>query len=335
MITYGLHLTQSHDQLQKISIELVAAKVKHPKAEFKARIEQLRRINVLDPKQYRKLKTGLPYFCCSIFNPPHRKKENFASISAFTLDLDHFSDTDLSRKAVADILSQDPHLRLLFTSPSGDGLKALFELAEPCSDPGKYSHFYKAFAQIFVNKYGLSKVIDWVTHDVTRATFFSADENAYVNNNATPVRMQDYISDEIGSEFFKTEKEFKKAARENTLEDSGRKKQDLAADTLTRIKKKLNPDYKPRKKKEPYVPDELTEALPTIETALAEKEMKIVDIKSINYGKQLKVEMEGYWAEINVFYGSRGFSVVRTTKTGSNEDLAELAYQTIDTFLNA
>lgn len=184
MVCYGMSITSLHDQLIKTSVDKIAYKILHPSNEFSNQIEQLRRIRMINPKQFQSLKTKLPYFCCGLFNPPFRKTENFSSIDTFTIDFDHFSDEGISKNEVFNILVKDPHVRLLFTTPSGDGLKAVFLLNEPCKDTGLYTYFYKSFVKLFVKKYNLEKVIDWVTHDVTRATFFSADENAWYNKES-------------------------------------------------------------------------------------------------------------------------------------------------------
>jgi hypothetical protein len=41
------------------------------------------------------------------------------------------------------------------------------------------------------------------------------------------------------------------------------------------------------------------------------------------------------WAEINVFYGKKGWSVVKTTKSGSHPDLAELGARAIEEILSS
>lgn len=97
MISFGLNLIQVNDPLHKMELEILLSKIKNPKAEFLARIDQLRRIKDMNENQYKQLKVGLPYFCCSLFNPPYRKKENFSSISLFTLDFDNFSDSLLNK----------------------------------------------------------------------------------------------------------------------------------------------------------------------------------------------------------------------------------------------
>lgn len=334
MITYGLHITQANDPLQTMSLSLLLNKIKHPKAEFKARIEQLRRMNEIDPNQYKQLKRGLPYFCCGIFKPNYRKKENFSSVTVFTLDFDHFSESAMSKLEVFEKLQVDENIKFLFTTPSGDGLKAVFELDQACKDAGLYSHFYKTFAQKFAMKYNLTGVIDWVTHDVTRAVFLSADEQAWENPEAKKINIQDYISEDLDQDFTLFEKGFDALVKETSTDHKDTKGSILEGNVLTAIKQKINPNYKTRKQKEIFVPEHLNDILPLIEHELSNQNIKIVHINSINYGKQIKVKLNNLWAEINIFYGKRGFSVVRTTKTGSHKDLGELAYQIIDNCLN-
>lgn len=335
MLSYGMHIDQMNDPLQKIEIEMIVHKIKNPKAEFVARIEQLRQIRLIDEKQYRRQKTGLPYFCCGIFNPPLRKKENFTTIDSFTLDFDHFSDGNISKEEIKERLRDDYHIRLLFTTPSGDGLKALFLLSEPCSDPGKYTHFYKAFAQKFSQKYGLEKVTDWVTHDAARATFFSADTEAWDNPIATPVKMNDYISETIGSEFLRIEKGFNEFKKENSIAEKTPGTGTPDEVTLTFIKSKLNPHYRPRKEKNIFIPNELEDVLPLVKESLDRENIQVASVSSINYGKQIRVQVGALWGEINIFFSQkRGYSVIRSTKTGCNKDLSDLAYQIVDSLLN-
>ena len=65
--------------------------------------------------------------------------------------------------------------------------------------------------------------------------------------------------------------------------------------------------------------------MPKIEKHAAKYDMKVELVKNIHYGKQLKFSAGRHWAEINLFYGSKGFKVVATTKTGSNVELAEIS----------
>lgn len=334
MLTYGLALRQKNDPLHKIKIETVISKVKRPRPEFKARIDQLRRIREIDPKQYTNQKADLPYFCCSLFNPAFRKKENFAAARGFVLDLDKFTEAKMNKNEVATRLKNDPNLRFMFTSPSGDGLKLLFIFKEQCKDAGKYSSFYEAFSLAFANKYKIKDVIDWTTKDVARATFFSVDENAWDNPDAEAIDINDYIDESIGLDFATTEKEFAQAVKEQRLSTHKTEKLPLGIEVLTQIKQKLRPDYKPKKEREIIIPEALTDAMPLILDTLSTNGVELVKVTSINYGKQLKVRISPYWAEINVYSGKKGFSIVRSSKTGSNKELAELTFQLLDKLLN-
>ena len=332
MLSFGLNIQAAGDPLQKISIEAVVRKIIRPSAEFEARIQQLRQIRIIDEKQYRRQKTTLPYFCCGIFNPPVRRKENFAALTSFTLDFDHFSAEGMSREAAVEKLIAIPQLQLLFTTPGGDGLKALFRLSERCTDAGMYTFFYKAFANHIALNYGLQKVIDPVTHDVTRAVFFSADPQAYFNPEAAAVNIKDFINAEEGAQFTEVDAAFDDLIKGNSLPlkaPSGTPDDE----TLVLIKQKLNPAYQSKKEKIAIAPEEIDNILQTIEAELNRHEIQLKTSRPISYGRQLTVQMGRYSAELNVFYGKKGFTVVRTTKTGTNAELANLAWQVLDEFL--
>lgn len=76
-----------------------------------------------------------------------------------------------------------------------------------------------------------------------------------------------------------------------------------------------------------YVPPELTARIEEITGVLAGYGINLVESTPIQYGKQLKVAIGPLWAEVNVFFGKKGFSVVKTLKTGSNGELADMTYQ--------
>lgn len=332
MLSFGLNIQAPGDPLQKTSIEAIARKIIQPSPEFAARIQQLRQIRIIDEKQYRRQKTTLPYFCCGIFSPPVRRKENFAALTCFTLDFDHFSAEGIAKEAAIKKLTELPELQLLFTTPGGDGLKALFRLGESCTDAGLYTCFYKAFATHIALSCGLQKVIDPVTHDVTRAVFFSADPQAYFNANATAVQIKDFISEDQGAGLTAVEAAFDDLVKSNPLPlNAASGAPDDAA--LALIKQKLNPAYRPKKEKIAVAPEAIDAILQTIEAELNRYEIGVKGSRPISYGRQLTVQMGRYTAELNVFYGKRGFTVVRTTKTGTNAELANLAWQVLDAFL--
>lgn len=147
--------------------------------------------------------------------------------------------------------------------------------------------------------------------------------------------MDDYVSKEIDVDFSQVQKDFAMEAKQNQPTNDSASHIYINNDSLTFIKLKLNPNYKSKRTlKDVYLPVVLEETLSQIEAALLKEGIILEHTRSISFGKQVRVKLEKLWAEINVFYGQKGFSVVRTTKTGSSSELAELAYQVIDKELN-
>lgn len=330
MIMYGTAITKPQDELKKVKLERVIQAILHPKPKLKAQIELLRTIREMNPSKYRKKKTELPYFCCAMFSPFIRRKGNFTSISSFTIDLDKFSTAGISMEEVKDRITQDPHIRFLFTTPSGDGLKALFLLQEPCRDSEKYSKFYKIYTQRLANEYDLHNVIDKVTSDVSRATFFSADEDAFNNPKAIPVDIDDFLNEE---DRFSNSKGGHEVAK-TTIQTNTHDRQNNEHKVLAKIRNKLKLEHKVLKNNKSTEPKELSDAIPQITNALSVEDIHVESIRTIDYGRQIRVKMGSFWAELNVFYGKKGFSVVRTPKSGSQQDLGELACHIVDSLLN-
>lgn len=334
MISVGHHITQTNDPLQRVDWDYIVQHITRPSPEFASRISQLRQLKVLDERQYRKQKTSLPYFCCSRFHPSIRRKEFFAEAGSFVLDFDGFSADEVDKGQAFEIIKTDSRVKFLFTSPGGDGLKAVFLLTEPVSDAGLYRHFYKSFVQHFVKQCGLEKFIDYRTYDVTRASFLSADPDAYYNPNADLIDISDFVAldsidDEVERNFEALRKEFGSQLSEES------KKTGVSDEILILIKQKLNPSYRPKhKEKDFFVPEEIKKIMPFIQESLQSSGILVREVRSIQYGKQLHIEMGNLWAELNLFHGKRGFTVVKTTKSGSNQDLAALGYQLINQLLD-
>lgn len=333
MISYGICITQANDPLQKTSVQSIASKIMHPPIELEEKINYLRQLKTIDNKQYQRLKVELPYFCCGLFHPPFRRKEYFYSISSFVVDLDHLSDAGIERSNLFDTLKQDPHVQLIFTSPGGDGLKVLFPLQEACTDAGLFSYFYKSYVRKFASKYHLENVVDWKVHDVTRAHFLSIDHGAWFASHALGIDIQQYVSVDDLEKMNDDAKYFDEKAKEIQASDDSDSIM-LTDDTLTWIRQRLNPNYKPRRQNDlPYQPPELLKVMPYIIERLAQEGIQVIGTKDIQYGKQIRVMARDYWAELNIFYGKKGFSIVKTTKTGSNKELAELVFQLLDSYL--
>ena len=286
-------------------------------------------VRSMDEKQYKNLKKQLPYFVGSIFHPPIRRKEHFAVANYLILDLDYLEAANLSIETLMDDLKKLPQVALLFKSPSGDGLKVVFQLKTPCSDAALFSAFYKLFAHRFAKKNELQAVIDYKTSDVTRACFLSYDADAYFNPDCQKIDIQAFIPDLNFGAAEKDLKEVDTIIRKNQTQQLKKKTETLADNTFQKIKDKLNPSFRNKQKKTYYIPPQVESIIAHLTEQLVNFELQLVDTQPISYGRKIKIANEGVWAELNIFYGKKGFKVVPTTKTGSNAELASIAAQVV------
>lgn len=326
MLQTGKNITQAGDLLQKITIQQIYNTIKNPSAELKTRISQLRMVLSLDPSRYRQLKTTLPYFTCGIFNPPYRKTENFGFIEHFVADYDHLDDSEITPESLKSRLIADEQVEMLFASPSGKGLKVMFRLSERCYDRVQFSMFYKIFINAFSSRYGIATVADNRTSDVTRACFLSADEEAWYNPGAAPVKINAYIDFDSPRQVIEANI-FLKEQKKEPSEEKESSTDEIDPDILNRIKQRLKPDIRLKREKIIYVPEELEEIIERIQKRMEEFGIGIRSVESIHYGKKFVFFLGDKWAEINVFYGKRGYSVVKTPKRGSNNELADISQQ--------
>jgi hypothetical protein len=335
MLQFGTKITQPGDALQKITIDRLYLGISQPKAVLRDKIEQLRIIKEVDEKQYRQLKKYLPYFVCGIFHPAIRRSEHFAAIEYFVLDLDHLTEAELDRDGLMKIITTLPEVVLAFISPSGDGVKIMLRLNEKCTDAALFSAFYKIFAHQFAEQHGLTQVIDYRTSDVTRACFFSYDAEAYFNPEATTVHLQAYVKN---LNFDQAELDIKAAQKFVDQQQATSEQKEsipMDEDILQQIKSKLNPKARIAKKKQYTESPQVERVIPILAEQLATYNIKLVETQKISYGKKIKLSANKMWAEINVFYGKKGWSVVKTTKSGSHPDLAELGARAIEEILSS
>lgn len=333
MLSFGKHITQAGDPLQKIHVEQLHKLIREPTAELKELIEQLRIVLNIDTQRYRMLKRDLPYFVCAHFHPSVRISQNFVSTSSFVLDIDHIGEKNLNVQHLTDRLKKDKRIAMIFVSPSGDGLKLLFRFSKPLHDAVKYKLFYKQFCMQFSRKYQLEQVLDGRTNDVTRATFLSYDPHAYYNPLATPIELDEWINFSNELDLLEIETAISKDKKEKIEPlslDSCDDKVELTHDVLLELRKKLNPRVQKREEKKAFfVPEQVDELLKQIQERIEGSGLGIKEVQAIHYGRKLVFESGLLWAEVNIFYGKRGYSAVKTPKRGSNPELAELCYQTI------
>ena len=336
MLLFGTNIQSAADELKKVQEEYLYNSLRNPKPTIAATIQQLRIVYSMDAKAYAQLKRRLPYFVCGQFNPPFRRKENFAYTESFILDFDHLSSKQLSMKTIRDNIVKDEQVMMCFTSPSEDGLKVMFRLKERCYDTGLYSIFYKAFAATFAMRHNLTQVTDSKTSDVARACFISIDPNAYFNPNSIPVDIKAYLDESNPDLLFKIkheQDEHDKVIKKSDDEQVPLPK-DPDKDILTRIRQQLNPKAQlPIEQHPAYVPERLNEIIAELKLFIEETGLQVTEIINIQYAKKIRARLGQKEAEVNLFYGKRGFSVVISPRLGTNEELNELLADLIKAFL--
>ncbi|MBR5972685.1 MAG: virulence protein E [Paludibacteraceae bacterium] len=336
MISAGKNIRSVDDALMKVKVEYFYHSIRNPRPEIEARIKQLRIIESLDHTQYVAQKRLLPYVVCGMFNPPYRRIENFAYTEYFILDIDHVTEKGIEMKELRKKVEADSRVVLSFLSPSEDGLKLMFKLKERCCDSGLYSVFYKTFAISFSQQYQLEQVIDSKTSDVARACFVSMDEAAYYNPSADTVDLNAFI--DLSSPFDMFEQKRKNDRVEKKKEEMMEDKlpSDPGEETMARIKAILNPNAVKREKaKQPvYVPDILNDIISDLKNYIEQTGAVVKSVINIQYGKQITVQIGLKMGEVNLFYGKRGFSVIRSTKSSTDSQLNEIVGQLIETFIN-
>ena len=140
---------------------------------YKSVTESLRSIS--DIKEKRKFKAN--HFDYATFSGIFKKrsdKELIKHSSLITIDFDHLPNIQLVRQQ----LLQDAYFEteMLFTSPSGDGLKWIIQI-----DLSKATHqdYFKAIANYLQQTYNLE--VDQSGKDVSRACFLSYDPDAFLH----------------------------------------------------------------------------------------------------------------------------------------------------------
>lgn len=326
MISFGQNIQSTSDALKKVKVESVYHAIKRPKPETENMIRRLRIVRNIDAKQYSCLKKQLPYLVCGMFSPPYRKKENFAYTQYFILDLDHLTMKGFDIGCLRHEIESDVRVVMCFLSPSEDGLKVMFKLSERCYDANIFSLFYKLFCRQFSMKYHLEQVVDTVTSDVSRACFVSMDADAYYNPNAQTVTVSDYVDETDPLAFYdlkhQIEKETQQAAQEEK-HDTGTP-ETVDDEVIKNIKSLLHPNGRTKEKPIAYVTEELERIMDDLQQYIADAGVTITDVASIQYGKKIRTAVGIKQAETNLFYGKRGFSVVISPRTGTNQELNEV-----------
>lgn len=145
-----------------------------------------RELRALEPDLRKVFKADLDYVTFSGTFAPTRNVKNLSRHSALIcLDFDHVANLFETRLQ----LQADPHTLVLFTSPSGDGLKVIFEVQDLGTETGidwpqRHKDAFVDIAFYIRQTYGLE--VDASGSDVSRACFLVHDGSIFVQPDAVP-----------------------------------------------------------------------------------------------------------------------------------------------------
>lgn len=327
---------EKENNLNSIKTQDIVKTIKED-LELKNQIALIRKVGQIDKNAYTRQKTRLPFFIGAEFKNNRRKLDHLIRVNAIILDIDNcFQDLPFDDEIIADLM-KDRRVLLLFKSPSGKGLKIVFLLDKPICSPSLYTEFFRTFSYRFSTDYQLQSFYDKKTTDASRVCFYSYDPDVYYNPNAVPIQVQDYlpiteepkVSNTIGenankicTQVIKTESKHKTTKPEYK---EGHPDDEEYASILNKlgnkpVVKKIN-----RMKS----PEEITQLMPLILDQFNKFEIQLEEEVNIQYGKKIRFLHRKNWAEVNIFFGKKGFSVVLTPKTGSHIDLGEVGVKLI------
>jgi len=95
----------------------------------------------------------------------------------------------------------------------------------------------------------------------------------------------------------------------------------LSDEILNVIKAKVGVRVKKPVEKQYEQPEELNVLMTEVMQQVDAVGAAVISSEPISYGRKIKIGAGKYWAEVNLFYGQRGVSIVGTSKTGSNKEL--------------
>ena len=100
------------------------------------------------------------------------------------------------------------------------------------------------------------------------------------------------------------------------------------------VKAILNPQVAKRQETPVYVPEQLNEVMDELRRYIEQTGVEVHEIVNIQYGKKIRMRMRLKQAEVNLFFGKRGFSVVKSPRAGTDPELNNLMTGLIQTFIN-
>ena len=169
---------------------------------------------------------------------------------------------------------------------------------------------------------------------MTRACFISVDPDAYYNPNATSVDMNAFINSDNPFALFEQKRQQEKIMKANASSSSSKEPNtsDPDKEVIERIKQLLNPKVK-KERDIVFAPHELDEMMAILKPYVEQTGVGITEVINIQYGKKIRFKMGMKQAEVNLFFGKKGFSIVQSPRTGTNADLNQLMADLITGFI--
>lgn len=116
-----------------------------------------------------------------------RSKETLLESSGYiTIDIDHISDSSLSLSELRSTILKDTEIgwRLVFVSPSGDGLKVICETSAEVVDDDSYKRVYESLSYYLSSTYGIE--VDKGGKDICRTTLLCYDPDSKYREVVSP-----------------------------------------------------------------------------------------------------------------------------------------------------
>jgi len=144
---------------------------------YKAKVEEIRNQDTKDVRD--KLKANLDYITpAGIFEA--RNNDKLSECSGYApIDIDNVESGQL--EDLKNKLKNDEYITLLFTSPSGNGLKAIITIPQ---ERENYSLYVEGFYDYLEGKYNIEQDNLDRRSDISRACYVSHDPEAYLNKNS-------------------------------------------------------------------------------------------------------------------------------------------------------
>ena len=315
MVSFGVNCKNNNEELKKVLLSEIVEYIKNSPAGMVEMSRVLRSVLRYSKDRYRTMKTNLPFFSMSLFDPPYRGKNNFMCANGLILDID--LDTAVPAELIGKLKS-DPRIAVGYVSPSRQGIKLIFVFDEPLKNSNTYAYVYKRFSATIALEYHLMDKLDQQNCDVSRISFLCNDPEAWYQKDYLPLIWKDYAEEE---------------ARQDTENNSDEKAANNLPDhTYKMIMERLGSKPKQIKAAIP-INEHINRYLEQINKELQSYMITIKKAEPLPYGIKLHLESKKDEGEVNIYHGKKGFSVVVSARKNTNVHLSKAAQAIIEAVL--